>query len=364
MASWCPNAASHQVDELDPEVIDVDALGDDEAEIERQLQPAAHEDQPGNGLLPERWNRADADIGLPAGGMACASGRRAASAASRIRKAQKSTIRAGIARAGPADGRTSPKRDRAPAGSCILPRAARTRFVLRHCVLARAVVRLASSHGAIRSEIICGGESTMSSGIESVLQENRVFPPSEAFVKQANISGMAAYKAMCAEAESDFEGFWAQACARGTAVAQAVHEDARRIERAVLQVVPRRRTERVVQLPRPASRDAARQGRDHLRGRRRHDHPHHLQGALSRRLPLRERAEGARASRRATASSSTCRCRSRPSWRCRRARASAPRTRWCSAASRRRASRNASSTPARSRSSPPTGSSAAAARFR
>ena len=50
----------------------------------------------------------------------------------------------------------------------------------------------------------------MSSGIESVLQENRVFPPSEAFVKQANISGMAAYKAMCAEAENDFEGFWAK----------------------------------------------------------------------------------------------------------------------------------------------------------
>ena len=50
----------------------------------------------------------------------------------------------------------------------------------------------------------------MSSGIESVLQENRVFPPSEAFVKQANISGMAAYKAMYAEAEADFEGFWAK----------------------------------------------------------------------------------------------------------------------------------------------------------
>jgi len=44
--------------------------------------------------------------------------------------------------------------------------------------------------------------------IESVLQETRVFPPSEAFVKQANISGMAAYEAMCKEAERDFEGFW------------------------------------------------------------------------------------------------------------------------------------------------------------
>ncbi|MGH8617805.1 MAG: acetate--CoA ligase [Burkholderiales bacterium] len=44
--------------------------------------------------------------------------------------------------------------------------------------------------------------------IESVLQENRRFPPSPAFVKQANIPGMAAYQALCAEAERDLEGFW------------------------------------------------------------------------------------------------------------------------------------------------------------
>ncbi len=50
----------------------------------------------------------------------------------------------------------------------------------------------------------------MSSNIESVLSETRVFPPSEAFVKQANISGMAAYHAMCKDAEQDFEGFWAK----------------------------------------------------------------------------------------------------------------------------------------------------------
>jgi acetyl-CoA synthetase len=46
--------------------------------------------------------------------------------------------------------------------------------------------------------------------IESVLQERRAFPPSEAFVEQANVSGMAAYEAMCKEAERDFEGFWAK----------------------------------------------------------------------------------------------------------------------------------------------------------
>ncbi len=48
----------------------------------------------------------------------------------------------------------------------------------------------------------------MSAQIESVLNETRVFPPSEAFIKQANVPGMAAYQAMCNEAERDFEGFW------------------------------------------------------------------------------------------------------------------------------------------------------------
>ncbi len=44
--------------------------------------------------------------------------------------------------------------------------------------------------------------------IESVLIETRVFPPSEEMVKQANVSGMAAYEALCGEAAKDFEGFW------------------------------------------------------------------------------------------------------------------------------------------------------------
>ncbi|SDP83437.1 acetyl-coenzyme A synthetase [Rhodoferax sp. OV413] len=49
-----------------------------------------------------------------------------------------------------------------------------------------------------------------SSAIESVLIENRVFPPSEAAVKAARISGMDGYNALCAEAERDFEGFWSR----------------------------------------------------------------------------------------------------------------------------------------------------------
>src|SRR4051812_38639320 len=48
------------------------------------------------------------------------------------------------------------------------------------------------------------------SNIESVLVENRVFPPPAAAVKAARISGMASYQALCDEANSDFEGFWAR----------------------------------------------------------------------------------------------------------------------------------------------------------
>ncbi|MFM0247203.1 acetate--CoA ligase [Paraburkholderia sediminicola] len=46
------------------------------------------------------------------------------------------------------------------------------------------------------------------SAIESVLQERRVFPPSAEAVAGAAISGMDAYRALAAEAERDYEGFW------------------------------------------------------------------------------------------------------------------------------------------------------------
>ena len=44
--------------------------------------------------------------------------------------------------------------------------------------------------------------------IESVMHETRVFPPSEAFSENANVSGMEAYRALCEEAEKDYEGYW------------------------------------------------------------------------------------------------------------------------------------------------------------
>ena len=52
--------------------------------------------------------------------------------------------------------------------------------------------------------------SAPGSAIESVLVENRVFPPSEATQKAARISGMAAYEALCVEAQNDYEGYWAR----------------------------------------------------------------------------------------------------------------------------------------------------------
>ena len=46
------------------------------------------------------------------------------------------------------------------------------------------------------------------SSIESVLSESRVFPPAEAFKKNARVSGLAAYQALCQQAEQDYTGFW------------------------------------------------------------------------------------------------------------------------------------------------------------
>ncbi|RQO38903.1 acetate--CoA ligase [Variovorax sp. KBW07] len=50
--------------------------------------------------------------------------------------------------------------------------------------------------------------SSASKNIESVLVENRVFPPDARATEGARIPSMAAYDALCREAEQDFEGFW------------------------------------------------------------------------------------------------------------------------------------------------------------
>ncbi|WP_120967250.1 acetate--CoA ligase [Comamonas sp. lk] len=46
--------------------------------------------------------------------------------------------------------------------------------------------------------------------IESLLDENRVFPPPATFAAQARIASMEQYQALCDEAERDYEGYWAR----------------------------------------------------------------------------------------------------------------------------------------------------------
>ncbi|MCX9157166.1 acetate--CoA ligase [Niveibacterium sp. 24ML] len=48
------------------------------------------------------------------------------------------------------------------------------------------------------------------SNVETATHEHRVFPPSDAVVKAAAVSGLAAYEALCKEAETDYEGYWAR----------------------------------------------------------------------------------------------------------------------------------------------------------
>ena len=49
----------------------------------------------------------------------------------------------------------------------------------------------------------------MSNSIDSILNETRVFKPSDDFVKQANVSGMAGYQALVQAAQKDYAGYWA-----------------------------------------------------------------------------------------------------------------------------------------------------------
>jgi len=45
--------------------------------------------------------------------------------------------------------------------------------------------------------------------IESVLTENRIFAPQEAFKQAATVSGLNSYQALCEKADQDYAGFWA-----------------------------------------------------------------------------------------------------------------------------------------------------------
>ena len=191
----------------------------------------------------------------------------------------------------------------------------------------------------------------MSSTIESVLHESRVFPPSPEFVRQANISGMDAYRALCAEAERDFEGFWARLAREellwhkpftktldesNAPFFKWFHDGELNASYNCLDRHLKTQPDKVAiifeaddgKVTKITYKELYHEVCKFANALKAHGH--------------QDRRPRAR---------STCRCRSRRWSRCRRARASARRTRWCSAASRRRACRSASSTPAPSRSS-------------
>ena len=155
----------------------------------------------------------------------------------------------------------------------------------------------------------------MSSNIESVhAGKARLSRRRRHSSKQANVSGMAGLPTRWSRRPSATSRASGRASrARRSRWHEAVHQGARREQGAVLQVVRRRRAERLVQLPRPQSRKRnadkiaiifeADDGKVTKR---------HLPRAASARSAASRTALQARsASRRATASSSTCRCRSK-----------------------------------------------------
>ena len=139
-----------------------------------------------------------------------------------------------------------------------------------------------------------------------------------------------------------------------------------RVGPPVREVVRRREAQRLVQLPRPSRRRRPRRpGRVPLGGRAgRHPH-HHLRASCSHDVaPARQRAEGARRREGRPGQHLPGHGARAARWRCSRARASAPRTRSCSAASRPTRCATASRTPRPRCSSPATARGGAAASCR
>ena len=116
------------------------------------------------------------------------------------------------------------------------------------------------------------------------MSELRVYPPPAAAVEGRGRVGHAGLSGVVQGGRERLRRLLGPPGARARALEDAVHQDARRQQGAVLQVVRGRHAERVVQLPGSAGRARARrQDGHHLRGRRRHGHARHLRGNCSRR---------------------------------------------------------------------------------
>jgi hypothetical protein len=133
----------------------------------------------------------------------------------------------------------------------------------------------------------------MSTSIESLLKEHRVFPPEEEFSEHAHIRSMEQYRELYAKSVQDPEGFWGE-------MAQALHWFAPPQQRARRGPSP---TPGGSSAAPPTSRTTAsigtrvaapQQGRDPLGGRERRHADAHVPPAPPRGVPLRQRAAQAR----------------------------------------------------------------------
>ena len=113
-----------------------------------------------------------------------------------------------------------------------------------------------------------------SNDIQSTLNEQRLFDPPSEFSSRAHIKTLADYDRLYEEADRDPETFWGKHRAR-TRLVRALDKGSR-MGRALGQMVRRRQTQPLPQLPRPPPRHLAQeQSRHHLGRRARRDpHPH------------------------------------------------------------------------------------------
>ncbi len=204
------------------------------------------------------------------------------------------------------------------------------------------------------------GDTTPPDMSETHTEAPSCYPPPAEFAENANATAE-----LYREAEQDRLAFWAKQANR-LSWETPFDRGAGLVGGAVREVVRRRQTQRRLQLRGPTRR-----------GRQRRPGGHPLGGRAGRREPqpdlLRPAGRGvARPPTRSptsvwsqvTGSPSTCRWSPRRSWRCWRARGSVPCIPWCSPATRPRRCEPGSTTRRPSWSSPPTGSTAAARRFR
>ncbi|WP_254213240.1 acetyl-coenzyme A synthetase N-terminal domain-containing protein, partial [Burkholderia multivorans] len=75
-------------------------------------------------------------------------------------------------------------------------------------------------HVAFRSPLhdtLCFSTENTLTALVSILHERRIFEPTADTRDRATLSGMEAYRALAAEAERDYEGFWARLAREGLA---------------------------------------------------------------------------------------------------------------------------------------------------